>query len=103
MQKDILQEGRLRFEWDEKKEQINIRKHGIDFKTASHVFLDERRIEYYDEAHSSVGEDRFITIGSIGEVIMVVYTEREDALRIISARLATKKERRIYYYGYREI
>ncbi len=93
----------MKFEWDEKKEQINIRKHGIDFKTASHVFLDERRIEYYDEAHSSVGEDRFITIGSARKVMVIVYTEREDALRIISARLATKKERRIYYYGYREI
>ena len=93
----------MKFEWDEKKEQINMRKHGIDFKTASHVFLDERRIEYYDEAHSSVGEDRFITIGSARKVMVIVYTEREDALRIISARLATKKERRIYYYGYREI
>ena len=90
----------MKFEWDWEKEQINIRKHGIDFEIASHVFLDKHRVEYYDESHSAVNEDRYITIGSVGEIIMVVYTEREDALRIISARLATKRERERYYYGY---
>ena len=43
---------KLEFEWDEEKERINIAKHGIDFETASHVFLDSNRLEYYDEAHS---------------------------------------------------
>lgn len=89
------------FEWDENKEKINIAKHKIDFKTASRVFADERRIEKYDEAHS-FDEDRYITIGMIGGVaviVMVVYTERKDAIRIISARKATQKEKEEYLYG----
>ena len=79
------------FEWDEEKEKINIAKHGIDFATASHVFLDPDRLEYYDEKHSTSDEDRYITIDFVGDVLTVVYTERIDALRIISARIATKK------------
>ena len=87
----------LRFEWDEEKEKINIIKHGIDFKTASHVFLDLNRLEFYDEKHSTAEEDRYITIGLVEEILTVVYTERTTALRIISARAATKKERMAYY------
>ena len=87
----------LQFEWDEEKEQINIAKHGIDFATASHVFLDPDRLEYYDEKHSTSDEDRYITIGFVGDVLTVVYTDRSDVLRIISARIATKKEKVIYY------
>ena len=90
---------KLQFEWDEEKERINISKHGIDFETASHVFLDSNRMEYYDEAHSSVEEDRYITIGYVAEVLTVVYTDRSNVMRIISARAATKKERD-RYYGY---
>ncbi len=89
----------MQFEWDDEKEQINIKKHGIDFETASRVFKDENRLELYDEGHSEF-EDRYITIGVIDEiayVIMVVYTEREEAIRIISARKATKQEREMYY------
>ena len=89
----------MKFEWDLGKEQINLRKHGLDFEIACHVFLDEHRVEYYDEAHSTADETRYITIGSVGEIIMVVYTERGNALRIISARPATKMERERYYYG----
>ena len=79
------------------KERINIAKHGIDFATASHVLLDPDRLEYYDEKHSTANEDRFVTIGFAGDVLTVVYTERTDVLRIISARIATKKEKVIYY------
>ena len=86
----------MKFEWDIKKEKINIEKHGISFKTASLVFNDENRIEYYDQLHSA-DEDRFITIGLVGKVIVVVYTERLSKYRIISARPATKEERRRYY------
>ena len=93
---------KLQFEWDEEKDLINISKHGIDFETASHVFLDPNRLEYYDEAHSFAGEERCITIGFVEEILTVVYTERIKALRIISARVATKKERAIYY-GNQEI
>ena len=87
------------FEWDDEKEKINIVKHGIDFSTAALVFRDENRLEIYDEAHSDY-EDRYITIGIIDGVtcvVMVVYTEREEAIRLISARKATKHERRMYY------
>ena len=87
------------FEWDEVKEQKNITKHKLDFKTAMLVFRDEHRIEFYDEKHS-IDEDRYITIGSVNGtllILMVVYTERGDAMRIISARKATSQERRQYY------
>ena len=87
------------FEWDEEKNKTNLQKHGIDFETAAYVFKDDMRLEYYDIAHSIL-EDRYITIGEIQDVlivIVVVYTERRDAIRIISARKATKLERREYY------
>ena len=89
----------MNFEWDEAKEQINIIKHNLDFKTAMLVFRDRHRLEFYDEIHS-LDEDRYITIGSVNGtvlILMVVYTERNNALRIISARKATSKERRQYY------
>ena len=85
------------FEWDENKEKINISKHGLDFSTAALVFRDQNRLEWFDELHSDY-EDRYITIGEINGiavVLMVVYTERGDAIRLISARKATKQERRI--------
>lgn len=74
-------------------------KHGIDFNTAIHVFDDENRIEIYDVEHS-LTEDRYNTIGMVHDILFVVYTERRDKLRIISARLATTAERRIYYDCY---
>lgn len=84
------------FEWDEEKADINFKKHGILFETAAKVFLDENRIEVYDETHS-IGEERYITIGLAGDVLFVVYTERTPKIRLISARLATARERKIYY------
>lgn len=89
----------MQFEWDDEKEKINIVKHGIDFTTAARVFKDGNRLELYDEAHSDT-EDRYITIGIIDGVaylVMVVYTEREEVIRLISARKATKQEGRMYY------
>lgn len=91
----------LKFEWDDDKEHKNIVKHKIDFSTAALVFNDENRIEMYDERHSAY-EDRYITIGQVNNftfIVMVVYTERKDAIRIISARLATKTEKEMYRYG----
>lgn len=83
----------LRFEWDEEKARINLKKHGILFETAAKVF---NRIEIFDEAHS-IDEDRYITIGLAENVLFVVYIERGERIRLISARLATNRERRIYY------
>ena len=87
------------FDWDEEKNQKNIIKHNIDFETAAHVFADNNRIEIYDEAHSDIDEDRYITIGQLEDrvIVMVVYTDRNNNIRIISARLATNKEKEMYY------
>ena len=76
----------MNFEWDEEKNQLNIRKHGIDFETAILVFNDLDRIEIYDAEHS-ISEDRYNTIGMVNDILFVVYT----------ARLATKTEWSIYY------
>ena len=86
----------MTFEWDEDKNKINLEKHGIDFETAILVFNDMQRIEIFDLEHS-VEEDRYNTIGMVNDVLFVVYTERKDNIRLISARLATKTERSIYY------
>lgn len=86
----------MTFEWDEDKNKINLEKHGIDFETAILVFNDMQRIEIFDLEHS-VEEDRYNTIGMVYDVLFVVYTERKDNIRLISARLATKTERSIYY------
>lgn len=86
----------LKFEWDEEKAALNLKRHGILFETAVKVFGDENRIEIYDAAHS-MEEDRYITIGLAGEVLFVVYTERTPYIRLISARFATERERRLYY------
>ena len=87
------------FEWDDEKAAINLKKHGMSFQTAALVFYDENRIEMYDSEHS-LEEDRYNTIGMVEDVLFVVYTERKDRLRIISARLANKKERSMYYERY---
>lgn len=83
-------------EWDENKNRANIQKHGISFETAALVFADEERIEYYDKLHS-LEEDRFIVLGCVQGILYVVYTMRGDASRLISARMATPRERSIYY------
>lgn len=86
----------LKFEWDEDKNKQNLAKHGIDFETAILVFNDIQRIEIYDMEHS-IHEDRYNTIGMVNDILFVVYTERKENIRLISARLATKTERSIYY------
>ncbi len=86
----------LQFEWDDEKERSNVEKHGVDFDTALKVFFDPNRVEYYDKSHST-DEDRFITIGFAGKLLFVVYTERKENIRLISARIATNSERRRYY------
>lgn len=87
----------LQFEWDESKAVINLEKHGIDFAEAQTIFSDSRSLTIYDESHSDK-EDRFIDIGlsAFGRLLVVVYTEREDRIRLISSRLATSNEQRAY-------
>ena len=89
------------FVWDDDKNQANIKKHGIDFKTAALVFNDDLRLEYPDPEHSE-DEERYRTIGLVHDVLTVVYCDRRNTqtgnvdIRIISARLATKLERNAY-------
>lgn len=89
----------MTFEWDREKEKINIRKHGLNFSVAARVFLDPNHVELYDELHSSIDEDRYHAIGLVNNVLTVVYTERGENIRLISARIATAQERGLYY-GY---
>jgi hypothetical protein len=86
----------LEFEWDDEKNILNKKKHGISFENAKYVFNDENRIEIFDYEHSYT-ENRFNTIGLVDDVIYVVYTERHERIRLISARLATETERRFYF------
>ena len=88
-------DGRL-FEWDDEKAAINFRKHGIKFQTAAKVFNDPYRFEKYDDAHST-GEDRWKVIGMVNKLLFVIYTERGERTRLISAREAEPEERREYY------
>ena len=87
----------MRFEWDDVKAALNLEKHGISFDEAQTVFGDPYSVTIFDVQHSDV-EERFIDIGmSIsGRLIVVVYTETEERIRIISCRKATPKERRQY-------
>ena len=86
----------MKFEWDEHKNFINKEKHKISFETAAYVFDDPYYIEMYDFEHS-VEEDRYIAIGKVGDVLFVVFTERKETIRLISARLATSAEKELYY------
>ena len=88
-------------EWDDSKNRMNIKKHGISFDSAALVFSDLNRLEFYDEWHSVI-EDRYITIGVVEEVLFVVYTYRNERIRLISARIATEGERRLYYGSYQK-
>jgi uncharacterized DUF497 family protein len=84
------------FEWDAEKERLNVIHHGIRFDTAAVIFDDPFRVERHDDDRS-IGEERWQTIGMAEKALFVVYTERGDVTRIISARLADAKERRIYH------
>lgn len=88
----------MRFDWDERKDATNRRKHGLSFDEASGVFRSpDGWLEVIDETHGD-DEDRFIAIGRISRgVAVVVFVERdEDVVRIVSARFATKREIRMY-------
>lgn len=83
------------FDWNENKNQINIKKHGIGFDEASSVFYDERAILFDDPIHSEY-EDRFLLLGVSNNanicLVCHCYRESDTVIRIISARRATKKE-----------
>lgn len=90
----------MRFEWDQNKNLVNIKKHKISFEEARTVFFDDNARLIPDPEHS-ITEDRFIILGfTIKLRILVVvhsYKENDDLIRIISARKATKSEIKYYY------
>jgi uncharacterized DUF497 family protein len=91
----------LTFEWDERKNCENQRKHGVSFEEARSVFFDERAVEFYDEVHAE-WEERFLLLGmSVNlRVVLVCHCARQrgTVIRIISARKATRSEQHHYPY-----
>ena len=100
-----LRLGDMFFTWDDEKERINIRKHGIDFKEAASAFLDINAVFEENYVDDYTGEERFNVIGRFtGPLMYVVFVEcitigGNDIIRIISARRAEKKERIRYVNG----
>ena len=90
--------GDLIVEWDDNKAELNWKKHKIYFEDAAYVFLDDDRIEDYDEY-----EDRWQVIGKVRGILVVIYTERGEKYRIISARYATTEEEDKYYGQYKDL
>ncbi|MFZ0846649.1 MAG: BrnT family toxin [Pseudolabrys sp.] len=83
------------FEWDDNKRRSNVAKHGIDFSDAAEVFADSKQYTFRSTSRS--GEQRYVSVGvARGRLIAVVFTQRGDKVRIISARAARKIERAQY-------
>ena len=87
-------------EWNARKARENLRKHGVSFEEASSVFFDPLSVTGDDPDHS-VSERRLVTFGvsSSGRLLAVAHTEKEDVIRIISARQTTRAERKLYEEG----
>ena len=86
----------MRFEWDESKRESNLLKHGIDFGDVEKVFAG-KTVTIFDDRFD-YGEDRFITLGLLdGRVVVIIHTEADELIRIISARKATKNEEISYF------
>lgn len=87
----------MEFEWDEQKNQANIAKHGVSFEEAAAIFdyptseIVDSRVDYGETRYIAIGRNQYFVI------FTVVYTERGEAIRIISARRANKRERSLYY------
>jgi len=90
----------MKFEWDSNKAARNLQKHGVSFQEATTIFGDVLSATFPDPDHS-VGESRYITIGvsRLGHLLVVAHTDRNDRIRIISARLATRQEQQFYEEG----
>jgi uncharacterized DUF497 family protein len=89
------------FKWDRRKATANLTKHGIDFHEAATVLNDTLSTTYPDADHSSAAEPRFVTIGMSERngILVVVHAEQREAIRIITARRATRRERKFYEEG----
>ena len=91
----------IKFEWDTVKASKNMEKHGVSFEEASSVFYDEFAVQFYDNGHTELEEDRFLILGisNKSRMLMICHCEKQsgNVLRIISARKATKNERNFYH------
>jgi len=87
----------LTFEWDLRKARLNLAKHGVAFEEASTIFGDSLSLTIPDPEHSR-GEKRYVTMGRTfnAKLLVVVHTDRGDNIRIISARQASRRERKFY-------
>lgn len=90
----------MEFEWNPEKAVINLRKHNISFQEAATVFDDPLSVTFPDPDHS-IGENRYVIIvmSRSEQLLVVSHTDRENRTRIISARRATRQERRFYEEG----
>jgi len=90
----------VEFQWDRGKARSNLRKHGVSFDEAASVFFDPLAVSGNDPDHS-IDESHYVTFGlsSRGRLLTVIHTVRGDAIRIISARRATRTERKLYEEG----
>ncbi len=85
----------MEFEWDEDKRRINLRKHGLDFEDAHRVFTDDAFV--IEDDREEYGEDRYLLFGLLYErIVVIAFTARDDVIRIISMRKASKREQRSY-------
>lgn len=90
----------MAYEWDHEKAASNLEKHGVAFEEAATVFADPLYVDFYDPDHS-VDEHRYLIMGqsTAGRVLIVSYTERDEDIRLISAREVTSAERKAYEEG----
>ena len=90
----------IKFEWNDTKALKNIEKHGVSFEEAITVFYDDFALQYFDREHSQLKEDSFLILGmsNNSRILMICHCEKEsgDIIRIISARKATKNEKKSY-------
>jgi uncharacterized protein len=87
----------MEFEWHPDKARLNLEKHGVSFEDAATVFGDALSVTFPDPDHS-IGESRYIIIGMAitNQLLVIAHTDRGDNIRLISARLATRPERKFY-------
>jgi uncharacterized DUF497 family protein len=87
----------IEFEWDDVKAESNLKKHGVSFEEGATIFNDPKIATVFDPDHSE-DEDRYISIGTSiqGSLLVIIHTEREERIRLISCRKATNAERKAY-------
>ena len=92
----------MKFEWDERKNQSNIAKHGIDFNDSKFIF--EKPLLLRTDDRKNYKEERFIGLGKLEDLVVVlVFTRRKNKIRIISVRKGNKQERKMYYERFEKI